>query len=126
MTRTVNAIAEVHSPVTRVSPLQRNSQLVEENGRPAPEEPTDTAHSLHGAVAARRQAITELLFFASVGDRDRCALTLSLQFVFPSAMHTEGALLHRGAQVLSALRVCQGRALSRAVAELCSAIAEVM
>ena len=74
MTRTVNAIAEVHSPVTRVSPLQRNSQLEEENGRPAPEAPTDTAHSLHGAVAARRQAITELLFFASVGDRDRCVL----------------------------------------------------
>lgn len=31
----------------------------------------ELAHSLHGAVAARRQAITELLFFASVGDRER-------------------------------------------------------
>lgn len=80
MTRTGNTTGEVHSPVTRVSPLQRNSQLVEENGRPAPEEPTDTAHSLHGAVAARRQAITELLFFASVGDRDRCVIPRSLEF----------------------------------------------
>ena len=124
MTRTVNTIGEVHSPVTRVSPLQRNSQLVEENGRPAPEEPADTAHSLHGAVAARRQAITELLFFASVGDRDRCALTPS--FEFPSAVYTRGALLHRGAQVLSALLTCQSRALSRAVAKLQVSNAEVM
>ena len=29
------------------------------------------AHSLHGAVAAKRQATTELLFFASVGDIGR-------------------------------------------------------
>lgn len=29
------------------------------------------AHSLHGAVAAKRQATTELLFFASVGDISR-------------------------------------------------------
>ncbi len=29
------------------------------------------AHSLHGAVAAKRQATTELLFFASVGDVSR-------------------------------------------------------
>ena len=28
--------------------------------------------SLHGETAARRQAITELLFFASVGDLYRC------------------------------------------------------
>lgn len=28
--------------------------------------------SLHGENAARRQAITELLFFASVGDLNRC------------------------------------------------------
>lgn len=28
--------------------------------------------SLHGEAAARRQAITELLFFASAGDVDRC------------------------------------------------------
>ena len=28
--------------------------------------------SLHGETAARRQAITELLFFASVGDLHRC------------------------------------------------------
>ncbi len=28
-------------------------------------------HSLHGAVAAKRQATTELLFFASVGDISR-------------------------------------------------------
>lgn len=28
--------------------------------------------SLHGENAARRQAITELLFFASVGDLYRC------------------------------------------------------
>ena len=28
--------------------------------------------SLHGETAARRQAVTELLFFASVGDLYRC------------------------------------------------------
>lgn len=28
--------------------------------------------SLHGETAAKRQAITELLFFASVGDLYRC------------------------------------------------------
>ncbi|CAG9464939.1 unnamed protein product [Pedinophyceae sp. YPF-701] len=31
-----------------------------------------TMHSIHGSEAARRQAITELLFFASVGDSIRC------------------------------------------------------
>jgi hypothetical protein len=30
------------------------------------------ALSIHGASAAKRQAATELLFFASVGDLDRC------------------------------------------------------
>ena len=78
MTRPDNTPGETHSPVTRVSPLQRNSQLVEDNGCEvaASKEQINTAHSLHGAVAARRQAITELLFFASVGDRDRCVLTV--------------------------------------------------
>lgn len=35
---------------------------------------TDAHHqaSLHGTDAARRQSITELLFFASVGDLNRC------------------------------------------------------
>ncbi|KIY95266.1 hypothetical protein MNEG_12694, partial [Monoraphidium neglectum] len=36
---------------------------------------TEAGHhgaSLHGHNAARRQAITELLFFASVGDLFRC------------------------------------------------------
>lgn len=34
--------------------------------------------SLHGEAAARRQAITELLFFASVGDVDRCQKLLEI------------------------------------------------
>ncbi len=33
--------------------------------------------SLHGETAARRQAITELLFFASVGDVYRCKRIVS-------------------------------------------------
>lgn len=61
------------------SPLQRNSQLSDENGTAGELSgaygSAGMAHSLHGAVAARRQAITELLFFASVGDRDRCVGT---------------------------------------------------
>ena len=33
---------------------------------------SDEHDSLHGETAAKRQAITELLFFASVGDLYRC------------------------------------------------------
>lgn len=39
---------------------------------PVASEPAHLQVSLHGEHAARRQAITELLFFASVGDLPRC------------------------------------------------------
>jgi hypothetical protein len=34
--------------------------------------PNEVGGSLHGESAARRQAISELLFFASIGDIYRC------------------------------------------------------
>lgn len=39
---------------------------------PVAEDSSTHGASLHGENAARRQAITELLFFASVGDLNRC------------------------------------------------------
>jgi hypothetical protein len=40
--------------------------------QPVPEHAHHAGPSLHGDNAARRQAITELLFFSSVGDLARC------------------------------------------------------
>jgi len=81
MTQSPEAAVPAASSLTQ-SPLQRNSQLTEENGSvlepPGGYGSAGMAHSLHGAVAARRQAITELLFFASVGDRDRCEAAVAL------------------------------------------------
>lgn len=42
------------------------------SGDTAADPPRAPSLSIHGASAAKRQAATELLFFASVGDLDRC------------------------------------------------------
>lgn len=44
--------------------------------------------SLHGETAAKRQAITELLFFASVGDLHRCKKIVHA-WSLPVRMHME-------------------------------------
>jgi hypothetical protein len=97
--------ALVHSQVGARSPVQHaRYQAVR---RPA--SALLQGASLHGESAARRQAITELLFFASVGDLARCKKITSTwsievrlqqqcadgeqgaQSVFPRAEQKQGA-----------------------------------
>eukprot|EP00775_Hariotina_reticulata_P001428 gene1428-1769_t len=66
---------------------------------PIQDDPSAHGASLHGENAARRQAITELLFFASVGDVSRCrkiCKTWSIQVT-----NKEGHLIDLGDSTLS-------------------------
>ncbi|CAK0787626.1 hypothetical protein CVIRNUC_010848 [Coccomyxa viridis] len=56
---------------SRLPPFEARGTPVSVSASEALSEALKKHHSLHGAVAARRQATTELLFFASVGDIGR-------------------------------------------------------
>ena len=49
-----------------------NAPSSSSSGLPPPPPPPSIKHSIHGEGAARRQAASELLFFAGVGDVERC------------------------------------------------------